>query len=54
MSTKNKILVVVGMHRSGTSLTTNWLQKCGLDIGAKLEGKEFSNPDGHFEDIDFL
>ncbi|MGJ8548656.1 hypothetical protein [Winogradskyella wichelsiae] len=51
---KNKILVVVGMHRSGTSLTTNWLQKCDLNIGTKLEGKKFSNPDGHFEDIDFL
>lgn len=51
---KNKILVVVGMHRSGTSLTTNWLQQCGLNIGSRLEGKKFSNPDGHFEDLDFL
>lgn len=51
---KNRILVVVGMHRSGTSLTTNWLQKCGLNIGNELEGKKFSNPDGHFEDLDFL
>jgi hypothetical protein len=50
----NRILVVVGMHRSGTSLTTNWLQRCGLNIGTQLEGKKFSNPDGHFEDIDFL
>nr|WP_321222057.1 hypothetical protein [uncultured Psychroserpens sp.] len=54
MSTDNKILAIIGMHRSGTSLTTNWLQKCGLNIGTELEGKHFSNPDGHFEDIDFL
>lgn len=50
----NNILVILGMHRSGTSLTTNWLQQCGLNIGNQLEGKNFSNPDGHFEDLDFL
>ncbi|WP_178990264.1 hypothetical protein [Winogradskyella schleiferi] len=50
----NKILIITGMHRSGTSLTSNWLQRCSLNIGTELEGKKFSNPDGHFEDIDFL
>lgn len=51
---KKNILVILGMHRSGTSLTTNWLQQCGLNIGNQLEGKKISNPDGHFEDLDFL
>lgn len=42
------------MHRSGTSLTTNWLNQCGLHIGENLLGGGRSNQLGHFEDIDFL
>ena len=42
------------MHRSGTSITTRWLQHCGLAIGDDLLGKGRSNPQGHFEDVDFL
>lgn len=41
------------MHRSGTSLTAQWLNKCGLNIGDNLLPENFSNKDGHFEDIDF-
>ena len=50
---KNKVLVILGMHRSGTSLTANWLQKCGLHIGDHLIGAHESNKDGHFEDVQF-
>lgn len=50
----NKILVILGMHRSGTSLITRWLQACGLQIGDTLLGIETGNDEGHFEDLDFI
>jgi len=42
------------MHRSGTSLVTQWLYKCGLQIGDQLAGPGRGNVEGHFEDLDFL
>lgn len=42
------------MHRSGTSLITNWLNRCGLQVGECLLGDAPSNVDGHFEDLEFL
>ncbi len=42
------------MHRSGTSLATQWLYKCGLQIGDQLAGPGRGNVEGHFEDLDFL
>jgi hypothetical protein len=50
----NKVLIILGMHRSGTSLITRWLYKCGLNIGFSLHGPDIGNKDGHFEDLDFL
>ena len=50
-----RTVLILGMHRSGTSLMANWLQSCGLNIGENLlVGDSFSNPNGHFEDLDFL
>jgi len=51
---EHKILVITGMHRSGTSLVAQWLQKCGLHIGEQFLGAGIGNTDGHFEDIDFV
>ena len=51
---QSKTLMVVGMHRSGTSLIANWLQRCGLQVGEKLAGPNIGNVDGHFEDVEFL
>ncbi len=51
---KKRILFIVGMHRSGTSLAANWLHACGLDLGNELIGATFSNVKGHFEDLDFV
>jgi hypothetical protein len=51
---QSKTLIVVGMHRSGTSLVTNWLSKCGLQVGESLLGDAPSNVEGHFEDFEFL
>jgi hypothetical protein len=49
----SKILIVAGMHRSGTSVITQWLHRCNLNIGENLLGADIGNDEGHFEDIDF-
>ncbi|MEM9920483.1 MAG: hypothetical protein AAF990_20465 [Bacteroidota bacterium] len=50
----NNVLLLLGMHRSGTSLLGKWLHHCGLFVGRRLLGANKSNPGGHFEDLDFL
>jgi hypothetical protein len=47
------ILVIAGMHRSGTSVVSQWLAKCCLNIGDNLLGSGIGNEEGHFEDVDF-
>lgn len=47
-------LVVLGMHRSGTSLVARWLNECGLFLGDELYGASEFNPHGYFEDVDFI
>jgi len=51
---KNFPLIITGMHRSGTSLVSAYLQKCGLDIGKNLLPGKPENPIGFFEDSDFV
>jgi hypothetical protein len=46
--------MVIGMHRSGTSLITNWLYQCGLQVGERLLEANQDNVEGHFEDVEFL
>jgi len=50
----SKTLLILGMHRSGTSVISRWLQEIGINIGANLLGPNIGNEDGHFEDVDFL
>ena len=50
----NNVLVIAGMHRSGTSLITHWLHDCGLQVGERLVGAGTGNVEGHFEDEDFF
>jgi hypothetical protein len=47
---------IVGMHRSGTSITARLLNVLGLDLGPSdsLMGPSPSNPTGHFEHLGFL
>jgi hypothetical protein len=46
---------VTGMHRSGTSLTASWLERCGLPVhDGNVVGAAVGNPRGHFEDLDFV
>ena len=51
---QKRTLIIAGMHRSGTSLISNWLTKCGLQLGEELLGPGWGNEDGHFEDVEFL
>ena len=50
----SKCLIIVGMHRSGTSYTAGLLRRAGLDIGKRLLGTNDSNERGHFENEEFL
>lgn len=47
-------LIILGMHRSGTSLLASWLQCCGLFIGHQLMPAGIGNKKGHFEDEQFV
>jgi hypothetical protein len=49
----NNILIIAGMHRSGTSLVSHWLNSCGLHLGEVLLAANIGNVEGHFEDVDF-
>lgn len=48
------VLIITGMHRSGTSLTAALLQKLGVNVGENLFPADRFNPRGYFEDVDFL
>ncbi|HTH82124.1 MAG TPA: hypothetical protein VL490_04275 [Mucilaginibacter sp.] len=50
----NNVLIILGMHRSGTSLVAGWLNSCQLNLGDRLAGGGIGNKKGHFEDLDFL
>ncbi|MDH3651805.1 MAG: hypothetical protein OEQ53_19125 [Saprospiraceae bacterium] len=55
MLPQNRILLITGMHRSGTSLCARWLHSMGLELGSNLMLKgDASNPEGYFEDYEFL
>ncbi len=50
---KRRLLVVLGMHRSGTSAITRGLQALGVDLGQRLMPPVKGNNDkGFFEDVD--
>lgn len=49
-----RVLIITGMHRSGTSLVAGLLQQAGLDIGQNLLPANRGNPYGYLEDTDFL
>jgi hypothetical protein len=53
LTSANKVLICLGMHRSGTSLVANWLHDLGINMGDRLVGPMYSNRKGHYEDADF-
>jgi hypothetical protein len=50
----NKTVIILGMHRSGTSLLANWMHHCNLKLGDEYYKGLIGNKEGHYEDIDFL
>ncbi|MBN2164910.1 MAG: glycosyltransferase, partial [Marinilabiliaceae bacterium] len=49
---KNKIIVVLGMHRSGTSAFAKLFTKLGYSAGNNLMPADSSNMEGYWEDVD--
>ena len=49
---RKKIIVVLGMHRSGTSAITRGLQTLGVNLGSSLIPPDDNNEKGFFEDIE--
>lgn len=49
----DRVLVIGGMHRSGTSLLASLFDGAGVSVGARLLGAGNGNDVGHFEDLDF-
>ena len=47
------IFIIVGMHRSGTSLMGNILSDSGVHMGDRQLAPASDNPKGFFEDRDF-
>jgi len=50
----NKVLIVSGMHRSGTSMITSYLSQIGINVGEDLYEADQHNPSGYYEDVSFL
>ncbi|CAO3424167.1 sulfotransferase family protein [Azospirillum doebereinerae] len=46
--------LVVGMHRSGTSMTAGCLHRLGMDMVDDAVGEHETNRGGHYERMDFL
>ena len=57
MQIMSKILIMTGMHRSGTSLVAQYLGECGLHVGSSLTSSELETSrnyyGGHHEDQEF-
>ncbi len=49
-----KTVIVLGMHRSGSSLVAGILHHLGVNMGRRLLGPKFDNPKGFYENLNFL
>lgn len=47
-------VLILGFHRSHTSVIAQWLKENGLFIGSNLLKSSAHNQKGYFEDLDFL
>lgn len=50
----NKTFIILGCHRSASSLVAKALHEAGVHMGDDLLSGLPDNPEGHFEDMDFL
>ncbi len=48
---ETKTVIVLGMHRSGTSMVSGILDILGVKMGDEMIGSDWTNPLGHFEDV---
>lgn len=48
------VLIIAGMHRSGTSFVSSMLKESGLNVGERLTDGAAANAKGFFENIDFV
>ncbi|MCK4816954.1 hypothetical protein KA005_14390, partial [bacterium] len=51
---KGTPIIILGMHRSGTSIVANMLHRIGISMGEDLLKSDKFNPNGYYEDADFL
>ena len=54
MSEKKEVVVVLGMHRSGTSAIANAISEMGYYLGEDLLVKDKNNEKGYFENTDIV
>ena len=53
LENNNRVIVVLGMHRSGTSVLTRSLQEMGVDLGHDfIQPQPMVNKKGFFEDVE--
>src|SRR4051812_19877514 len=50
----NRLVVVLGMHRSGTSAMAGSLRALGVEVGQDLLPADAHNPRGYWEDRDLF
>lgn len=53
-SLKKRVVIVLGMHRSGTSAITKSLELLGIELGEKLHRPNSHNPKGYYEDTEVV
>src|SRR6266571_2294536 len=53
MNADKRLILVLGMHRSGTSTLTKSLQAFGVELGSNFNPATPDNPTGFWEDKDF-
>lgn len=51
---KNKLFLILCLHRSGSSATAGVLHHLDVNMGDKLLHADQSNPKGHFENVDYV
>ncbi len=51
---ERQVVVVLGMHRSGTSAVAGCLQRMGVDFGPRMMPATADNPRGYYEHIDLV
>jgi hypothetical protein len=48
------VVVVLGLKRGGTSVTAGIVHRLGIPMGERFPPPASANPDGFFEDVDFV